>query len=289
MGINGFCIDGKPPHTHEDFVKVLVKMNAESIALGVCLIVGAVGSVIPQHIKFWKTKSTAGVSFLWIFLGNLNQFLSVTNAVVMKFPQLQACVVLGMEQCTPSLLALYQLVGIWAFSFPLYLWYLKFADPTVISKREWLLARVLFAVLIGIIFILMTLATVAISVLGDCAYITLIFGYTMGIGSTVVTFVQWAPQIYQTYKAKTVGSFSILMLMIQAPGSFIIIYFLIVVSHESVSTWLSYASAALQQVVLIVLLLYYDRKVKRAEKDKYTIQDEKSPLVKYDEDDLTNP
>lgn len=54
------------------------------------------------------------------------------------------------------------------------------------------------------------------------------------------------------------------MLCIQAPGSFIIIYFLVFVSKESISTWLSYASAATQQVVLLVLLVYYDRQAKKA-------------------------
>jgi len=97
-------------------------------------------------------------------------------------------------------------------------------------------------------------------VFGDCAYVTLGFGYTMGIVSTVMTFIQWAPQIYSTFRSKSVGSFSILMLLIQAPGSFVIIYFLIFVSHESISTWLSYVSAATQQLILLALLYYYARK-----------------------------
>lgn len=70
------------------------------------------------------------------------------------------------------------------------------------------------------------------------------------------------------------------MLCIQCPGSLIIIYFLIFISKESVSmyqlyiiiileslkvsTWLSYLAAAIQQLILLVLLFYYDRKARKS-------------------------
>jgi len=141
------------------------------------------------------------------------------------------------------------------------------------------MARVLFVILITFIFGMIGAAAVTLSVFGDCAYVTLGFGYSMGIVSTVMTFTQWAPQIYNTFRSKSVGSFSILMLVIQAPGSFVIIYFLVFVSHESVSTWLSYVSAATQQVVLIGLLCNYNRQSKKIVKN---IQEdtEITPLVK---------
>jgi len=280
MPLSQFCKDGVPPHSHQDFVNVLVKMNTQSIVLGAVLIAGAIVSTIPQHIKIWQNKSTVGLSFLWLFLGNINQYSSVINAVVMKFPQLQACQVVGLGACTPSLLALYQLVGLWLFTFPIYIWYLKFSDPSSVRKREWLMARVLFVVLVAFIVGMLGAAAITLTVFGDCGYVTLGFGYTMGILSTVMTFVQWAPQIYSTFKSKSVGSFSILMLCIQAPGSFVIIYFLIFVSHESISTWLSYVSAATQQVVLLILLFYYDRKAKKAKVADIQENMETDPLMK---------
>lgn len=279
MPLSQFCKDGVPPHTHEDFVKVLDKMNAESIALGVILIVGTIASTIPQHIKIWQNKSTVGLSCLWLFLGNVNQFSSVINAVVMKFPQLQACSILGVGECTPSLLALYQLLALWLFSFPLYIWYLKFSIPSVMHRREWLMARVLFGILLAFIVVAIGAAVVTLTEFGDCAYVTLGFGYTMGIVSTVMTFTQWAPQIYSTFRAKSVGSFSILMLAMQAPGSFIIIFFFIFVSHENISTWLSYVSTACQQILLLSLLCVYDYRAKKAAKNNKQDDTEIAPLI----------
>jgi len=260
-------------HNHNDFVKVLLHMNAESIALGVMLAIGSVISVIPQHIKIWKTGSVVGLSFVWMFLGNINQFSSVTNAVVMKFPQIQACDFVGTEQCAPSLLTLVQLVILWMVSFPIYIWFLVFSSRKTLERREWLSSRILFVVLVVFILSMIGAAAIILMNFGDCDSITLGFAYFMGILSTVVTFIQWAPQIYSTYKTKSVGSFSILMLMIQAPGSMIILFFFIFISHESVSTWLSYVSAIIQQIILLIMLFYYDRKSKQQKKQLLNIQE----------------
>eukprot|EP01133_Synstelium_polycarpum_P010873 gene10873-12669_t len=98
---------------------------------------------------------------------------------------------------------------------------------------------------------------------GPCGHPTYIFGYSMGILSTIVTFIQWSPQIYKTFRSKSVGSFSIIMLCIQGPGTILTVYFMIFVSHESVSTWLSNVSSALQIMVLLVLLIFYNQREKR--------------------------
>jgi len=240
-------------------------MNTESIILGVFLILGSIISTIPQHVKILKLKSTVGMSFLWMFLGNINQFSAVMNAAVMKFPQVQACVVVGVGDCLPSLLALFQLAGLWIFTFPMYIWYLKFTDLTTVDRREWFWARLFFGILCAFVLATMLIATITLHFFGDCAYFTLVFGYSMGMLSTIVTFIQWSPQIYKTFVNKSVGSFSILMLLIQAPGSIIIVYFLIFISHEGVSTWLSFVSSTIQQIILLVLLIYYDRKDKKAQ------------------------
>lgn len=261
--VAGPCADGTP-HGHKAFASILLDMNVESIALGVVLILGSILSTVPQHLKIWKNKSSIGLSFLWLFLGNINQFSAVLNAMVLKFPQEQACDVLGLGRCLPSLLSLIQLFGLWAFTFPLYIWYLKFSNPKTTPKQEWFWSRALFGFLLVLFTVLSGVAAILIIFVGECAHGTVAYGSALGILSTILTFIQWSPQIYNTYKRKSVGSFSILMLCIQCPGSMLIVYFLIFVSKEQVSTWLSFVSSLVQQLVLLVLLAYYHMKAQRS-------------------------
>jgi len=211
------------------------------------------------------------------FLGQIGQVSSVINAAVLKFPQEHACFVLGLEKCMPSMLTLIQLVAIWAFTFPVYLWYLKFLDPRTLPKQDQRLAKVFFGVLLAFIATVSVISAVLIIFAGECAKATKSWGYAMGLVATAITFVQWSPQIYATFRRKSVGSFSILMLCIQCPGAILILYFFIFVSHEGVSTWLSYLSSVTQQLVLLAMLVYYDRKNKRG--DMSVNQEERQTLL----------
>jgi uncharacterized protein with PQ loop repeat len=87
---------------------------------------------------------------------------------------------------------------------------------------------------------------------------TVLFADVVGYFSSLLVIVQWAPQIWSTIKNKGSGSFSIIMILIMLPGSFTVLYFLAFVEHQSFSTWVSYLFAGIQQLVLFVLLLWYD-------------------------------
>eukprot|EP00026_Physarum_polycephalum_P012922 Phypoly_transcript_13273.p1 GENE.Phypoly_transcript_13273~~Phypoly_transcript_13273.p1 ORF type:complete len:314 (+),score=25.43 Phypoly_transcript_13273:42-944(+) len=275
---NNPCFDGTP-HGRAAFARILVDMNTMSIIFGIFLIIGSVISVLPQHYKIWKNKTSVGVSFLWLFLGSINQFAGALNAVVLKFPQEQACTVLGLGRCLPSLLSLIQLSALFIFTFPIYLWCLKFLDYRNTTPRERKIARILFGVLIIFFFVVSLIATVLILFTGECSRETVLYGSGLGLLSTIVTFIQWSPQIYATFKRKSVGSFSILMLCIQCPGSALIVYFLIFASHEQVTTWLSYVSSLVQQIVLLILLVYYHYKNKPAKVNMSINTHEKESLL----------
>eukprot|EP01087_Luapelamoeba_hula_P024681 TRINITY_DN9492_c0_g1_i1.p1 TRINITY_DN9492_c0_g1~~TRINITY_DN9492_c0_g1_i1.p1 ORF type:complete len:371 (-),score=51.31 TRINITY_DN9492_c0_g1_i1:44-1156(-) len=247
-----------------EYAESLDDLNEFSIALGVVLWVAAMLAIVPQHVKIWQTKSSEGLSYLMLFLSNINQFSSVVNATVLKFPQIRACFEADILTCTPSLLTLYQLIGAWVANFPVFWWYLLFfwrtesvvADPKK-ARFEWRMALFLFYFFLGYICVMIVLSTIFLMVFGECDDITTWFGWAVGMGSIVTVFIQWTPQIWKTWRLKAVGSFSIITLLIQAPGTMVIVYFLVFLSHESLSTWLSYFAAGLQQFVLLGLLIYF--------------------------------
>lgn len=45
----------------------------------------------------------------------------------------------------------------------------------------------------------------------------------LGVSSTLLCAIQYAPQIYRTWHAKTVGSLSLLMMCIQTPGAVLMV------------------------------------------------------------------
>ncbi|EGG16543.1 hypothetical protein DFA_09087 [Cavenderia fasciculata] len=271
----GFCINGTEPQSATAFDDILIHMDGLSIALGVGLIIGGVGSTLPQHIKLLKTRRAVGLSYLWLFLGNINQFSAVCNAFMIKYPQIQACYQTSFLDCAPSMLALIQLFSLWVFTIPIYIMYILFTPNDLkdieesnvanvqAAKREYKIGIIFFGLLIAFLVVIPIVVAVLINKYGPCDHASYIFGYGMGILSTVITFIQWSPQIYKTFVSKSVGSLSITMLLIQGPGTVLTIYFLVFVSKESVSTWLSYVSAAFQIFLLLILLFYYKYQQKR--------------------------
>lgn len=260
------CENGMP-QTKEEFEKVLLQLDTIRILFSVCTILGAIGSTIPQHIKLWKTKTSAGVSFWWLFIGSIGLFSSCLNAVILKAPQEVACSKLGLLKCMPSLLSLLQVAGIFVFTIPIYVWCLYFIDPAM-PQREKKIAKILFIIIILYCILATTVASFILGLNGACSYAAKGFAEALGIFAAFLTLVHWAPQIYATYKRKSVGSFSILMLLMQCPGALILVFSLVVVSKEQVTTWLPFFCSAVQQGVLLALCLYYHFKAKREAKIK---------------------
>lgn len=276
--MGGPCDNGTPK-TPEDFAGVLVDIGALGIVYGVFNIIGSGVSTIPQHMKIWQTKSGAGVSFMWIFIGSVTIFCGTLNAVVLKFPQEHACYVLGVPRCLPSLLTLIQLLILFIFTFPIFIWCLKFMDKSI-SKRAKMTGYGLFILCLAFMFVSTLIAVLIIKFKGECSTAAITYGNFLGYLSTVLTFVHWSPQLWTTFKRKSVGSFSILMLCLQVPGAMLIVVFQIFISHEAISTWMSFLAALIQQAILLVMLLYYNRKNKNKDGTKLS---DKSPLL-HDED-----
>jgi len=78
------------------------------------------------------------------------------------------------------------------------------------------------------------------------------------VGAATVAAV-WIPQIYITWKRKSVGSLSIIMLMLTAPGAYLTAVLLGYVYKNPVWVWIPVSIAAVCQTVLLALCIYYSR------------------------------
>jgi len=137
-------------------------------------------------------------------------------------------------------------------------------------------ARIRYWATIGLISSFLTMMlTLYIGVLlvvelgSDSKYVTG-YAYALGIIAAVGPAFTWTTQIWTTYKLKTPGSFSILSLLIQTPGTFIVVVFQGIINKELIAAF-STTVAGIEQVILLVLCIYYIIKEKRAARAKASL------------------
>lgn len=259
-----------------DFASFLVQLTTFSEVLGIILVVASIGSYFPQHVKLIQTRTSKGLSPYMLFLLNTQSFCSAANSMLLKFPQLEACSQVGFAECAPSLLSLFQLVGMFICTLLIYLLYFPLEEPLTVGKdhnrlKDCVFPRALFGVFGLFVAITVGLAIWFIMGLGPCSQPTVTFGQVMGTMATVVNIGTYLPQIWTTYKNKSVGAYSIIMVAIQAPGAFLSCAFMIFFEHDSFFVWVSFLTAGIQQVILLTLLVRYhfrEKKLRRTEQEE---------------------
>lgn len=95
---------------------------------------------------------------------------------------------------------------------------------------------------------------------GDTALFTY-YGESLGYLCTFVVIWQWSPQIVRVYLDKSSGNLSIVMVAIFTPASFLIGLHLLLLSNQNYTTCISYFVSGIQQLILLILCVYYSIKV----------------------------
>jgi uncharacterized protein with PQ loop repeat len=78
------------------------------------------------------------------------------------------------------------------------------------------------------------------------------FATFLGLSGTLLAVLQYAPQIYKTYRAKLVGALSLGTMAIQVPGSVLFVISIVVRPGTNWTSWLPYAVTGLMQGALLV-------------------------------------
>eukprot|EP01130_Rhizamoeba_saxonica_P001140 TRINITY_DN1101_c0_g1_i1.p1 TRINITY_DN1101_c0_g1~~TRINITY_DN1101_c0_g1_i1.p1 ORF type:complete len:133 (-),score=19.57 TRINITY_DN1101_c0_g1_i1:20-418(-) len=117
----------------------------------------------------------------------------------------------------------------------------------------------------------------------------ILYANILGYTSAGLTVAQWSPQIYTTYVFKGPGSLSLVTLLLQMPGAFLVVAFQIM-SKKGISTWGPYLVGGIQQFILVLLIVYYmirdylNNNKSKYSLDKHILNDEEyenevSPLL----------
>jgi hypothetical protein len=144
----------------------------------------------------------------------------------------------------------------------MWLWYFQLDDSpeamAAIEERRKFRNLVRMGLAVSISFLVMSIVLAALlNQVWKLLRVAQLIGFLFGIAGTCCVVLQWAPQIWTTWKLQAVGSLSVLMLSIQLPGTLLVIYFLGAVNNAHWSTLLPYVVTSLEFTLLIALCLFF--------------------------------
>lgn len=239
------------------------------------LILGMVGSYVPQFYRMIHRSSSLGFSPWFLLLGLLGSSCTFFNGIVLYSHLLHNCTRYNTYSiCLLNGLGVAQLsVGFFMFLclFSLYFIYYPAAakyneqDRTRL-KPEWESSLLVLFLAIGSIFmftfisiLLLSLLPTVIPTLQPGLHPWLIlWGSILGYFSALCSGIQYIPQIHKTWIIRSAGSLSIPMMGIQSPGTLFFIYVLTRRPGVHYTTWLPFVIGAILQGVVLALCIYFE-------------------------------
>jgi len=121
----------------------------------------------------------------------------------------------------------------------------------------------IFLIYLLFLITITVLSLLSVFLLGKQHHHTMVWAQAMGIVSSVFTIMQWTPQIITTAcVTRGAGNLSVVMVTILLPGSWLNVVFM-VLAEQVWSTWLPPLLCGIQQLLLLVILIYFEKIHKR--------------------------
>jgi uncharacterized protein with PQ loop repeat len=221
----------------------------------IVIIVGIFITFTPQQVRIVKRRSSLGISPHFMLLGIVSGISQLINIIILQVPVLDDCK-RGSETCSSDVLGIVQvsvLTMSLALNWCLFLMY--YPRPWNASAEG---RHVISCVRLFYMFVGLCMVVIPVFVIAGKGW-TRGMGQFFGIFCTLLSCVQYLPQIYRTWHTKHIGALSVTTLIIQAPGSFFFAYTLAVRPSTDITTWGSFFISGTFQVMLVALCLYIKR------------------------------
>ena len=189
-------------------------------ALGVFSILFSTCVGIPQAYKIWRLKSSRGVSFLTLGLGNIGSFLYVLNLVILHYNQITLSLsrdfafwVSAQRSLTfvwvelfnaLSMLCIYPIASLYVVDEPCPVKIPTLGISEVYSMKDAVYYG--FLVQVGIVFVAWLPAVFVFSIDGRCEPL-MIYGNFVGFLVGIIIVVKFLPQLRESWYAR--GSYSL--------------------------------------------------------------------------------
>lgn len=227
-------------------------------SMGVLLAVGIFISYLPQHVKIIKRRSSEGLSPAFLLLGSLSAFAASVNIFLVTIPARRCCSSgLTIFQCANSLVGLIQIFG-QTVGYVLIFFLCVFFTRNSLreSQTDYHRLTINFYIFISYVTLNVLFIVYLYYIRHSMGELSL-FADISGIIATILSIIQYIPQIYTTFTIKHAGSLSIPMMLLQTPGGYIWSLSLYAQPGSKWSSWLPYFAAANLQLILLSMCLYF--------------------------------
>ncbi|KAI1908165.1 hypothetical protein LOZ61_005729 [Ophidiomyces ophidiicola] len=242
--------------------KQLSSPSIFNFGLSILILIGILLSYIPQHHRIISRRSSFGISPYFILLGTTSGTSGLANILLLPRSLLGILQVATQATCFAIILTLFVLF----FSPPDTLPTSKYPESS--SFRT--------ALLVAAACVIHGVAATTFSFVIAFMYPSSrqLWANIFGIMATLLSSVQYFPQIYTTFFLGRVGSLSIPMMCIQTPGSLVWAASLAArLGAEGWSTWGVYVVTSLLQGTLLVMGIYFEYLNPRGKDENPSIDD----------------
>ncbi|EEP82524.1 conserved hypothetical protein [Uncinocarpus reesii 1704] len=245
--------------------KELSSPSLVNFSLSILILLGILLSYVPQHHRIISRRSSFGISPYFVLLGTTSGNSGFANILLLprSAEDIACCKEISGFSCFAGLLGILQ-VGAQAtcFAIILALFVIFFSRPdTSPTSKHDEAPSFRTALLVAAACIIHAVALVILSFTIGLAYPSSrqLWANIFGIMATILSSIQYFPQIYTTFMLRRVGSLSIPMMCIQTPGSLVWAASLATrLGTEGWSTWGVYVVTALLQGTLLTMGIYFE-------------------------------
>jgi len=205
-----------------------------------------------------------------VWINVMGNFCNTTSSVLDRWSKFLCCEHINLGECMESVLVQIQLGLNASIIFFIYILALIFfehdgrSETKSLYRFAWLgflLQLILMSIIVGSAAAFLVLS-------GPDADATDIYGqYFLGTFAALHPILTWTPQIWTTYKRKSSGSLSLIMLLLVFPGALLVAFYQGILNEEYVVAIPALISG-IELGVLLAMVLYYDCVNWRAKKAK---------------------
>ncbi|KAG5457410.1 MAG: hypothetical protein BJ554DRAFT_2587 [Olpidium bornovanus] len=242
------------------------------IAISVVLLLGMIASFLPQHYKIFCTKSAKGLSPNYLLLGTVMRTCGLLNIVLLQWNLFGCCrTVFTGKDCAESMLGVAQLLGQAVMFLGIVFLYSMYcpenkkqaladqgpAQNNLPLSDECKASGVHIYALVIYLAVWPFLNVVLILNYGSASKLVATLASVNGVTSMVLGCAQYVPQLCTTWREKEVGALSLPMMMLQAPGGFLLAYTIAGRPGTNWTSWITYVATGILQGALLLMCVVW--------------------------------
>ncbi|RHZ75255.1 hypothetical protein Glove_216g189 [Diversispora epigaea] len=269
------------------------------VLISLFIVCGLIISYLPQHYRIISRKSSDGLSPWFLLLGCVSATCCLFNILILQLRMVDCCKIVTPFTCIANTLGIIQLslqwvmftliLALFMIYFPPqrkivpYIRHLHFNSPPSHWSAEWRIS-VGVAITVAVHFIVTVFASFYfLEFFGrsEDNRVTKYWADFLGLTSMIFASIQYLPQIWKTWKRKSVGALSIPMMLMQTPGSFLFVYSLAIRPGTRWTTWIVFLVTGCLQGILLVMCICWHFRNQRLGHGPFSV-DETSSLLGRD-------